>query len=309
VVASRQIAFKVGGTLRQVGAIIQDRPSGIVGILGREAPMVPVTVRFSNAVTKRVEDFAFEVTPNPIFFTEMTIAGVQEAFRRAETTLGRNTKRYRMTVKIRGMEPWAYEDVIAGFDGGFQRQFIGLLDRPLNHRYQRPVFESFELDVEVEHRDRRADVRSVTASADEVRPGEAVQLRVGLETRDGGERVERILEARIPHDAPAGDYVIVVLGGDYVPAEAATPNDIADLPAFYDAFYKSTELVALLPTGRVDLDLDGYLVRGVPLSSLPRLVRAPRGRDGRLVPSTEKVRLPVPWVVAGSQQVALRVVR
>jgi hypothetical protein len=309
IVASREIAFKLGGSIRPIGAIVQDRPAGIVGVMGQDAKMVPITVRFTNAVTGREERFRFEVTPNRIFFTIFTMACVRESFGRAETTLGPNTKRYRMTVKIEGMEPWSYEDIIAGFDGGFQRQLIGLLDRPLNHNSQRPAFESFDLDVTVEHRDRRAYVHTLTASADEVRPGQKVTLEVGLERKDGGELFGESLEVRIPSDAPVGDYRIAVVGGDNVQADVATPRDIADYPALYAAWFKATDLVALLPTSRVDLDVNGRLVRNVPLSSLPRLVRAPGGRGGRLRPVTEKVRRPVPYVVAGSATLTLRVVK
>lgn len=308
-VASRQIAFKIGGSIRQVGAVVQDRPSGIVGIRGEAARMVPITARFTNAVTKRTEKFQFEVCPNRVFFTQLVIGALREAFNTAEATLGANTKRYRMTVKIKDMEPWSYEDVIAGFDGGFQRVMIGLLDRPLNHSTQRPEFESFDLDVTIEHTDRRAYLRAATASADEARPGEELDVFLRLEKKEGGDPVRETLRVRIPHDAPAGDYQLTVIGGDYVDPEVAAPVDIADMPRMYEAFYKSTELVALLPTGRVDLDLDGTLLRNLPLSSLPRLVRSPGGRDAKLRPVTEKVRLEVPYVVSGSRTVSLRVVR
>jgi hypothetical protein len=309
IVASRQIAFKIGSAIRPVGALVQDRPSCVVGTLGQDARMVPIHATFRNAVTKRQESFSFQVTPNRIFFTQMVIAGLRESFDRAEATLGSNTKHYRMTVKIKGMKPWTYEDVIAGFDGGFRRQLIGLLDRPLNHVTERPEFESFDLDVEIEHRDRRAFLRSATPAKDEVRRGETIPVALVFEKKDGGERVTRTLDVRVPQDAPLGNYRFEVLGGDYVPAEAATPEDIASLPALYAAFYRSTEVVAVMPTSRVHLDLDGRLVRDVPLSSLPRLVRSPGGTAGKLQPVTEKARMDVPFVVAGSQTVSLRVVR
>ena len=309
IVASREIAFKVGGSIRQVGAIIQDRPAGIVGVMGQAAPMIPVHVTFRNAVTQRKETFSFEVTPNRVYFTQLVVAAMRDAFERAETTLGSNTKHYRMTVKIEGMDAWSYEDVIAGFDGGFQRQLIGLLDRPLNHNSQRVEFESFDLDVEVEHRDRRAFLRTAVASKDEVRPGETVRLTLGFERKDGGERFTETMDVTVPTDAPAGDYALQLIGGDYVPPDVATPVDIADYPKVYAAFYRSTEIVAMLPTGRVDLDYEGRLLRDLPLSSLPRIVRAPGGTEAKLRPVTEKVRKDVPFVVAGSQKITLRVVR
>jgi hypothetical protein len=309
VVSSRQISFKLGGAIRQVGALVQDRPSGVVGVLGKDAPMVPFDVHFENAVTKRAEDFHFEVTPNTLYFQRMLTYALSEAFARAEATLGKNTKRYRLAVKLKGLEPWTYEDVIAGFDSGFSRVMIGFVDRVLNNDRQRVEFESVKVDVEIERTDRRAGVEGAAASVDEARAGDIVPVVVALRRYEGGDVVRETIDVRVPRDAPLGDYVLTITGGDMVPADVAAPVDVTDIPALYAGFYKATELVAVLPTGRVDLDLEGRLVRGVPLSSIPRLVRSPGGDGATLRPVTEKVRKDVPYVIVGSQVVAIRVVR
>jgi hypothetical protein len=64
-----------------------------------------------------------------------------------------------------------------------------------------------------------------------------------------------------------------------------------------------------VPTARVNLDVGGRLLRNLPLSSVPRIVRSPGGREGKLRPVTEKVRRTVPYVVFGSRDLTLRVVR
>lgn len=308
VVATTEISFKLGGPLRPAGSVTQDRPSGITGLLSRPAPMVPFDVRLRNPVTGREERFHFEITPNTSLFQRLLIGAVQDCFRRAEATLGPNTKRYVMTVDLEGLEPWSYEDVIAGFDGGFQRVLIGLVDRVMNHDTQRARFESLALDIEIEHTDRRAEIVAVVPSVEEVRPGQTLALEVLLRPREPGAPLRLSLPVTVPADALAGDYVLTVMGGDFVPPDAASPRDVADLPGLFAAYDKSTQIVAVLPTGRVDLDLDGRLVRRVPLSSLPRLVRSPGGLEGLLRPVTEKVRRDVPYVVTGQRLVALRVV-
>jgi hypothetical protein len=215
-----------------------------------------------------------------------------------------------MTVKLAGVdEPWVYEDVIAGFDGGMSRLLIGLVDRVLIHPTQRARFESFQVDVEVDHVDRRAQLVAVTPSREEVRPGEEVELTLRFRLKEGGDLVELALPVRVPDDAPAGNLVIQVTGGDNVPAPVAAPVDLLDIPRLYDAFYKSTEVVAVVPTGRVDLDIDGRLVRGIPLSALPRLARSAEASSATLQPVTLKVRRDVPYVVTGVVPVTLGVRR
>lgn len=308
-VASRKVGFKMGGALEQVGAIVQDRPSGVVGHLGREAFMVPCDVSFTNTVTQRKESFHFEIAHNRHVLDKLLVASVQEAFRKAETTLGHNTKHFDMTIQVEGLDPWRVEGAMGGFDGGFQRALIHQVDKILNNQKQRAKIESFRLHVDVEHTDRRARVTNVTASADEVRPGQTIDLFITLEKRDGGEAVRETLPVRIPDDAPAGNYAIQVTSGDFVAENAAEPRDLADLPAFYESFYTATQLFAVLPTARVDVDVDGRLLRNLPVSSIPRLARSPGGQRLKLKPVVDLVKRDVPYVVAGSYTLMLRVVR
>jgi hypothetical protein len=310
VVSSTSFSFKMGSALRQVGAIVQDRQSCIHGILGAEAPMIPFELRFVNGVTQRTEDFRFEVTANRVYLQPMMLVALGEAFARAETTFGTNTKRYRMTVKIRGLdEPWSYGDVIAGFDAGLQRVLIGLVDRLMIHPTQRAELEWVKLDVDIEHRDRRASIEAASASVDETKPGEEVAVRVRLRHRDGGTSSVETFPVRIPRDAPAGPFTFTVTTGDAVGADVPEPVAIADLPTLTRGFYKATEIVAVLPTDRVDLDMNGRLIHDLPLSSVPRLARSPEGKGITLRPVTEKVRHDTEFVVEGGKRVTVLVRR
>ncbi len=310
IVPSRQISFKLGAALREVGALVQDRDAGIVGIRGLHAPMLPVTVTVRNAVTKREEKFRVEITKNRQFLQRMLFISLRDLLTKAEGTMGENTKKYRMTVKLKALdEPWSYEDAVAGFDTGFSRTFMSLVDRVLIHPTERTEFEWVDLDVEIENRDRRAFIESITTSKEDVRPGETVEILVRLRKKDGGQIVYERLPVVIPATAPAGGFAVAVAGGDMVSAEAAAPVDIADLPALYNAFYKSTELIAQVPTGRVDLDMGGRLIKNLPLSTLPRLIRSADAVGVNLRPVTEKVRKKVPYIIVGQGAVQLNVLR
>ncbi len=310
VVPKHNLSFKMGASIREVGAIVQDRQSGVTGMLGAKAPMVPVHVRLGNEATGRVEDFHFEVTANRTLFRPMLILSIREAFSKAERTLGANTKHFDLEVKLAGVgETWSYQDTIVAFDAGFSRVLVTIVDRVMNHPTQRAEFERIDLDVRIENVDRRATVEKVTASKDEVRPGEEVELLVRMRRMDGGELFFERFTVRIPADAPTGDFGLLVTGGDDVAAEVATPIDVLDIPALYDAFYKSTELVVIVPTGRIDLDMDGRLLRNLPLSVVARLARSPGAARVKIQPVSEKLRRTVPYVVSGKGKVVLRVVR
>ena len=135
--------------------------------------------RFRNPVTKREETFRFEITPNTIMFQKLLISAVQDAFQRAEATLGPQHEALHDDGEAGGHGPVvATTDVIGGFDGGFQRVLIGLVDRVLNHETQRGAFESVTPRRRGRaHRPPRRRSPSVTPSVDEARPGQTIDAR------------------------------------------------------------------------------------------------------------------------------------
>ena len=130
-----------------------------------------------------------------------------------------------------------------------------------------------------------------------------------LEKREGGEAIRERVTVRIPDDAPTGNYAVKVTAGDFVADNAPEPRDLADLPSYYESYYDAQHLFVVLPTSRVDVDIDGRLLRGLPVSSLPRLARSPGGQKLKLKPVMKFVKRKVPYVVAGSSTLMLRVVR
>ncbi len=310
VVPSVEISFKLGASIRDVGALIQDRDAGIIGVRGKTAPMVPFDVDISNAVTGRKESFHVEITANRSFFQRMMFIALRDMMSRSEGTLGANSKRYTIQVKLAGVEkPWSYEDTIAGFDTGLSRILMGLVDRVMIHPTERAEFEWVKLSVEIENVDRRCTIEAASASRESVHPGDEVEVLARLRRRENGGIFYERVKLRIPTDAPAGGLPVLVTGGDMVPAEVANPVDVQDIPKLYAAFYKSTELIAVVPTGRVNLDMGGHLVRNVPLSALPRLARSNDSTGAQLEPVTEKVRRDVPYIVDGQATVVFDVER
>jgi hypothetical protein len=309
IVSSAKTSFKLGGALRPAGTVIQDRPSGVVGRLGARAPMIPFEVGFRNVATGRTETFRFEVTPNRLFTQSLVLTALGEAFGRAETTFGGNTKAYDLKVRVAGAGEMSYADVVSGFDRGLSRVLVGLLDSLWVHPTQRAEIEAVRLDVEVEHVDRRANVVGAFPDRDEVLAGDEVGVRVRLRAREGGEETTVVLPVRVPESAPEGPFAIRVCGGDRVRADAPEPVDIEDVGRLYAAFCKSTELVAEVQTGRVSVDSRGELYRGVPTSALARIARSQGGDVPRLRRETERVRRDVPFVVEGERVVTVHVRR
>jgi hypothetical protein len=309
IVSSAKTSFKMGGALRPVGVVLQDRPSGIVGRTAETAPMIPFEVVFENAQTGRSESFRFEVTPNRLFTQSLVLSALGEAFSRAETTFGGNTKAYALAVKVAGLDEMTYRDVVSGFDRGLSRVLVALLDSIWVHPHERAELEHVRLKVQVEHVDRRAAIVAAHPLRADVRPGEVLPVEIRLRAREGGQETTTAIQVPIPAGAPAGGLSFRVAGGDLVRAEAAEPVTLADVGRLYAGFCRSTELVAEVPTGGVGVDAKGQLYRDVPLSALGRIARSQGGATTRLRPETRRVRAEVPFVVEGERWVTVNVRR
>ena len=194
VMPSQQISFKLGSSLREVGALVQDRESGITGHKGKVAPMIPVDVKVRNAVTKREESFHLEIAANRTFFQQMLYLSLRDVLTRAEGTMNVNTKQYTVSVKLKGVdEVWSYSDAITSFDTGLSRVLMGLVDRVMIHPTQRAEFEWVKLDVSLENQDRRARIERMAATKEDVRPGEEVagDSDEGIGSHHGPEGIRR----------------------------------------------------------------------------------------------------------------------
>ncbi len=317
---------KIGNVTEIVGALKQDRHSGIMGVPGATADVVPVTVRVrsfgeDNAVRKQ-KDFHFSVfvqqkwTPYLMMMTLFnSISGLNDY--REECTyrvsgsieLAGNQRMQLTTMQAPGeISTMPAPMVLAGWWGEkFNRLFMNAV--------KTPRLERVDATVDLLPERRVATIESAWTPANEVAPGDDVPVKVFLRPYRG-DRIERTVKVKIPANVTPGQHRLLL-------SDADTLNRLQTSAGFMNRYIDLPQVVSLMNQERSNDKLYISLVQSRPtmyyddktLPSLPASVLnvMQSGRTGSRPFATtgesavEQMAIPFDYVVSGSYALRLTV--
>jgi len=215
---------KMGNATEIVGALKQDRHSGIMGVLGAESPMIPVNVKIrtmgeKNAVVKeknlRYNIFTHQKwTP---FLSMMTIfnsiSGMNEFSEELTYRLsGQVEFEGQQRLNLENMQSVNQEQqvpapmVLTGYVGE-------KINRLFGNQVQMPRMKSMDVTVDMIPERRVLALESAWISASEVSPGDEITVKAYLRPFRGP-RVEREMKLKIPEGLPKGEHKVMLSDGD-----------------------------------------------------------------------------------------------
>ena len=215
---------KMGNSTEIVGALKQDRHSGIMGVLGAESPMIPVNMKIrtmgeKNTVVKekllRYNIFTHQKwTP---FLSMMTlfnsISGINDFSDELTYRLsGQVEFEGQQRLKLDNMQTVNPEQqapapmVLTGYVGE-------KITRLFANQVQMPRMKSMDITVDLIPERRVLSLESAWISANEVSPGDEVTVKAYLRPFRGP-RVEREMKLRIPEGLPKGEHKVILSDGD-----------------------------------------------------------------------------------------------
>ena len=219
VLASKLNPVKIANAGEIVGALRQDRQSGILGVMGEQAPTIPVRIavrRFDDSGRLlREKKIACDVfqnrrwTPPLIVFTLFnSIYGLNDfadesTFRLSGEIDFEGSHRLSLaTMRTSSPQPVPPPLLLAGWVGNkVQRVFAGTGETPR--------IERVELTVDLLPKRLLALVENAWLERTRVRPGEQVEGRVVLRPYRG-DPIERSFQVKIPAAAPKGRLRVLI---------------------------------------------------------------------------------------------------
>ena len=211
---------KFGNATEIVGALRQDRHSGIMGVLGETAEMIPVTVKLrTHASQIREKELHFNVFVHPRWtpFLMMStlfnsLDGMNEF---AEDTTYRVNGEVKMadgssisaaTMQAPSELPIAPPMVLAGWWGDkFNKLFLNAIEMP--------KVKAVNLTIDMLPERRTAAIESAWIASSEVEAGAEVPIRIFLR-QFRGSRIEKEVKIRIPAGLAKGDHRILISDAD-----------------------------------------------------------------------------------------------
>lgn len=313
---SLQSSFKLLETGAPVGTITQDRGSGIYGILGQKARMVPLHVHLSTSRGIK-KDLSFEVARDNFLTPLLINLTVFNSIVSTERAMGVQTLQVKGKISIKGEQAVEIENRFSDDSNAplFASMSIAIpVNFLLSSGYKNLNLENIDLNISAQEDDRQAMLDSIRFDRTELRPGDAVELQL-LYKRPNGEIIQDTYPVKIPSDVTSGPLSLLVADGTALMArdareqgEELIPRDLSQLIKFINNIRKNDRLYIRLYRQEPGAVVKGEGLPGLPPSVLS-ILRSERNSGGMTPIQTsaymEYELPPSDYVVSGSQTINL----
>ena len=210
-------AFKIVNTTEPVGAFVQDRHTGILGLFNRQPEMIPVTLSIHSVAG--VKQFHYEVLNNPKLTPVALMVTVFNALHGVNEFGEEITYRLAGSIGVKGFPEVTMRNMFSPSENAqpaamqaaisLGERFGRIYDNP----YNAPAIAGVNLDFDLVRERRWARLESARTDVTEARPGDEIMLETVLAPYRG-ERIVQQIPVKIPTSASKGTLRILVSDGE-----------------------------------------------------------------------------------------------
>jgi hypothetical protein len=210
-------AFKIVNTTEPVGAFVQDRHTGIMGILDKQPDMIPVTLTIRNG--EATKEIHYEVLNNARLSPVAMMATVFNALHGINDYAEETTYRLKGSISVKGYPEVKLQNMFAPTDSGQPAAFLAALSlgdrfgRIYDNPFDVPSVKAVKLDFDLVKQRRWARLESARTDLTEARPGDEIIVETVLAPYRG-DRIVHQIPIKIPTSASKGPLRILVSDGD-----------------------------------------------------------------------------------------------
>jgi hypothetical protein len=316
VIPNANNSFKLAVPGQMVGAVSQDRATGIYGQLGQAPKMIPVRINLHTS-RDRTETYNYEVA-NDSFLTPLLLnITVYSTITSSERVVGDSTISVRGQINVAGQSPVEIDRRFSA--GNAPMLAAGSVATPtsalLTSGFDNVQLSGVTLDITSTDTRYTGTLERIALDRTEVRRGESVEVQAYVRTESGKQFVQRI-PVQIPADVPPGQLLVFVGDGGALQegsaAKAFVPQDLGQLVDAINKVKKTDRLYVKL--FRIT---PGAVIGTSELPNLPPSVVATLNSDRAtggytptvLSPVYEKELPPAEFVINGQQLIGIDVVR
>jgi hypothetical protein len=308
-------SFKLAVPGKMVGAISQDRASGIFGMLRQSPRMIPVKVNLHTS-RDRTETYSYEIA-NDTFLTPLLLnITLFNTITSSERALGDSTISLKGQIKVKGQDAIEIDRRFSANNSAVLAagSVAGPVSTLLTSGFDDVQLDGITLDIASTDSKYAATLERVALDRTEVRRGEKIEVQAYVRTESGKQFVQRI-PVQIPEDAAVGQLLVFVGDGGALqegsPTKAFVPQDLGQLVRTINTVKKSDRLYVKL--FRIT---SGAVIGTSELPNLPPSVVATLNSERTsggytptvLSPVSEMELPPADFVISGQQLIAIDVV-
>jgi hypothetical protein len=316
VVPSMNNSFKLAVPDAMVGAMTQDRATGVFGQLGHAPKMIPVKVNLETSRGQQ-KTLNFEVV-NDDFLTPLLLnISIYNSLLANERALGDSTIELTGEIAIKGNEAIKLGRRLVG--GQSAQLAAGAVAVPVSalmrSRFDDLSISGITLNLKSFDGSKSAQLERLSVDKTQVKAGETIEVQAFVRTTGGRVFVERI-PVTVPADTPVGALSIVIGDGGVIQREAAiqqfVPKSIGEMISTMNKLKMPDRLY--LQAAR---KTTGALIGVSEMPNLPPSVLATLNNDrsvGGYKPYLQTILLerelpPADFVISGQQTIDIQVVK
>ncbi|MEX2303027.1 MAG: hypothetical protein WD733_18945 [Bryobacterales bacterium] len=323
VLASQFAPVKVANSASIVGALRQDRHSGIMGVLGEPAEMIPMHVKVrtfgdSNEVISE-KDFNYNIFQNQKWTPPLMVITLFNSMFGLNDFAEETTFRLSGTIDLDGEKQIALDTMQTTTEAPIPAPLLlagrvgDKVQRVFSNVAELPRFKQMDVTIDLLPQRRLAVVEHAWLEKTDVRPGEEIRGKVFLRPYRG-EKIEKSFRMKIPEGASPGALSLIV-------SDANTLNQSQRMASARNRMMSLSETVTLLnkelsnnqlyislmqPT--VTAHFEDKTLPNVPLSVL-NVMKPSSNRRMVLEPQSplEQISIPFDSIVSGSHAITVYV--
>jgi hypothetical protein len=323
--ASQFQPTKMANATDVVGALRQDRHSGIMGELGATSPMIPVTLKVRSLDAKDAvlnqKDFHFNVFVHQKWTPTLMMLTLYNSISNLNDFADETTYRLNGKVEMNGPQHIGLSTMQAAGDLPMPAPMalaVWLGDK-FNRLYlnnvNTPDVKGVTMSLDLLPERRVAAIETGWVANTEVQAGDDLPVKVSVRPYRG-EPIQREVIVKIPAGLPKGDHRILL-------SDAETLNRMQNTAGFMNRFIDVPQAVSLLNQERTNNRLYVSLVKAAPTayyddktmpsmpSSVLNVIQAGRSSNRAMVttPETasEQTSIPFDYMVTGSYSLRIHV--
>lgn len=223
VLSSKFQPNKIANATEVVGALRQDRHSGIMGVLGESAEMVPVTVKVRSFDDKnqlrKEKDLGFQVFVHQKWTPVLMMLTLFNSINGLNDFMDDATYRFQGSIEFENNQKIELSTIRPQEDLPMPAHLMlaGWWADKFNQLFQNsvtaPRVRSVEMTVDLLPERRIAAIENAWMDKTEVHPGDTVNVKVFLRPYRG-KRLERSFDVKIPAQIPAGELRLLLSDAD-----------------------------------------------------------------------------------------------
>lgn len=269
-VSNYQTSFKLAQPVAPIGAVRLDRHSGVAGLLGAEARMVPLRLGL-NLGGKRTLHFRFELMDNPFLTPLLAATVVSQTLQAHIRGMGLQSLSLQGNIKVANHPAIQIENVVADLNSMRLANYVGgILQAVSMNPYERPLIEGISLTVKAEERLDLTGIAGVRSLKARVKRGEVLPVVVTLQNLQGAREYANF-NVNVPTSARPGKATLMV--GDGLSLTQADPDEraieisgIEDMIRLLNGALRNNHAYAILVQAHPGAGLRGSRIEGVPPS-------------------------------------------